>query len=115
MQTALASNWAISEPNVIALTQRLDSGATPDFIENAQANLLNGSREMVLDCASLTYISSAGLHALLTLAKDVQKLHGKLALCNLQGQPQEMISACGFDQIIQVYADQDEALASLAA
>jgi anti-anti-sigma factor len=94
---------------------RLDSGTSPDMEMNARNFIQSGAQNLVLDCCQLDNMTSAGLHAILTLAKLMQNVQGKLSVSNLHGQPKDIFEACGFDQIVLVQEESVALVASIAA
>lgn len=114
MQTALATHWSPSEADVMEITGRLDDGTAHAVGEDVRLCIESGARRMVLDCRDLTYISGAGLRAMLDMARAMQDAEGRLVVCDLQPQVEEMFEACGFNAFIPVYGDQSDAVAALA-
>lgn len=115
MQTTLAELWSPSEPDVMDISGRLDDGTAPHVEEDALLCIGSGTRRMVLNCGELNYITGAGMRALLTLARAMEATDGRLAICGLQPQIEEMFAITGFGAIIPVYGDSIEAGAALAA
>ena len=68
----------------------------------AQA-FLDGTRgQVVLDCKSLEYLSSAGLGVLLKTQKRLLASAGKLRLTGVSRHLQDIFSYSGFDQIFEI-------------
>lgn len=102
MQAAPAKFWATTQPQTMVMPDRLDSGTAADMELNARNFIQSGAQNLVLDCSTLRTMTSAGLHALLAIAKLMQNVHGKLSVTNLHDQPKEIFQACGFDEIISL-------------
>ncbi|MDX2028448.1 MAG: STAS domain-containing protein [Alphaproteobacteria bacterium] len=115
MKTAHALASDFPEPGIMEISRYLDSASAREVEEDVSLCIQSGAREMVLDCAKLHYITGAGMRAILAMARDMQAVEGKLAVCNLQPQVREMFEACGYDKIIPIYGDRDEAVARIAA
>ena len=64
-----------------------------------------------IDCAALDYVSSAGLRAVLLVARAAQRAHVPFALCGLQPAVREVFDLSGFSRIIVVAPDRATALA----
>ena len=90
---------------------RIDGTNAGEFEDAMQAALSESKDAVVLDCEDLSYISSAGLRAVLRIAKDLQKRAVKFALCSLTGPIQEVFQISGFDKIITIHASRTAALA----
>lgn len=84
---------------VVSLAGRLDVVNAPRFEATLLEEVQRGETSFILDLSDLEYISSAGLRALLVLAKRVQALQGKLLLCGLCGGVQEVFDVSGFSSI----------------
>ena len=91
---------------------RVDGSNARDF-ENALREIIqDGDRALVLDFEPLTYISSAGLRALLLTAKNLQKRGAGFGICALAPAIREVFAISGFDKIISTYETKTEAVAS---
>ena len=92
---------------------RVDGSNARDF-ENALREIIqDGDRALVLDFEPLTYISSAGLRALLLTAKNLQKRGAGFGICTLAPPIREVFAISGFDKIVPVYGDTGEAVSGL--
>ena len=70
-------------------------------------------RAVVVDLPRSPYISSAGLRALLTVAKDTRQRGGDFAVCQLPEAVRDIFRLSGFDKIIAIYDSRTGALATL--
>ena len=68
---------------MLVLEGRLDGTSAPELEKKIVAAVDRGDARIVLDCAAMDYISSAGLRALLTGARQCQQKEGKLAICGI--------------------------------
>jgi anti-anti-sigma factor len=91
---------------------RLDFGAAPGF-QRALEQALTGARALIVDCAALDYVSSAGLRAFLQGARAAQRAGTPFALCALRPAVREVFELSGFSRIITVHPDRASALAAL--
>jgi anti-sigma B factor antagonist len=93
---------------------RLDFGSAPGF-EKQLEQLFAGSgtvpAAVIIDCAALEYVSSAGLRVFLLAAKASQRAGISFGLCALIPAVREVFDLSGFSRIIAVYADRTAALA----
>lgn len=99
---------------MLVLEGRLDGTSAPELEKKIVAAVGRGDARIVLDCAAMDYISSAGLRALLLIAKEMWKKEAKFALCSLSKPVSEVVELSGFDKIIPVHPSQAEALASFS-
>ena len=92
---------------------RIDGSNSADFESAVMARIDDGSEAILLDFAGISYISSAGLRAVLVLAKKLNQANGRFALCSMQPSVQSVFEVSGFAQIINVLPGRDEALATM--
>ena len=65
---------------------------------------------LVLDFGGLSYICSAGLRVVLSLAKAMKRTGRPFGLCGLYGPVREVFMVSGFIQILPVYNSVEEAI-----
>lgn len=95
--------------DVVHLDGALDAAAFPRL-----ETLLNGLRErqrhrLILDCAGLDYISSAGLGALIGFARRARENQGDLKLARLSPKIANIVELLGFHKILEICRDVDHA------
>ena len=98
---------------VLQMNGRLDSITAQAAQDQFVSCIKCGERHLVLDCAGLDYISSAGLRALLVAAKQLKPLGGKIVLCSPSDYVREIIELAGFDAFIGLSCNCEQALKSL--
>lgn len=82
--------------------------------EEALENLVQEGRySILLNCKDLTYISSAGLGAIMGLIETVREHGGDILLSNLQDNVFAIFDTLGFTQLYRVFPDEDQALAAV--
>lgn len=95
---------------VVSLEGRLD-GNTSASLESAFAKLVEqGNGKFVFNLQGLDYVSSAGLRSLLSAAKMVKVIQGKLALARMNENVKEVFDMSGFSSIFKLYETEDEAI-----
>ncbi len=122
---------------VMKLVGELDASCYLDVIAAAKQLYQQGTHDLLLDLSDMTFMSSAGLMALHSItmlmqgkerpnpddgwgamhdiAHDVDQTTGFATHCKLlRPQPRvaKTLTITGFNQILQIFNDQDEALAS---
>lgn len=100
---------------VLAVGGRLDSENARQFEAAAKDAIAGTDPAVVLDLADLAYISSAGLRAVLVVAKELRGRGAKFALCALQDPVREVLQLSGFDKIVDLHDTRPAALAACAA
>ena len=92
---------------------RIDGANARDFEAAVQTAIHDCEGPVIIDCENLSYISSAGLRAILLIAKTLGKRNVKFALCSLSGPVKEVFEISGFDKIIPIHDSREGALGSL--
>jgi serine/threonine-protein kinase RsbW len=95
---------------------RLDFGAAARFqqhLEQALTGVGAAPAALIIDCAALEYVSSAGLRIFLLAARASQRAGIAFALAALQPAVREVFELSGFSRMMPVHADRDAALAQL--
>ena len=80
----------------VRLDGRLDTNTSPELERFLGANL-NGISALTMDCAKLSYVSSAGLRVLLSTQK---KMKGAMTLKNVCELVMEVFEMTGFVDIL---------------
>lgn len=80
---------------------RVDATTAPQ-LQNAILTAFQKAAEVILDCGSLEYISSAGLRALLLGQKTAKSKSGSFVLTNVGQEVQEILEVTGFDDILTI-------------
>jgi anti-anti-sigma factor len=104
----------IGQTTVVIPEGRLDFGTTPNFekqLEPALAGVTAAAGALIIDCAGLDYVSSAGLHAFLVTARASQRAGIRFALCALKPGVRDVFDLSGFSRIIAVHPDRATAVA----
>lgn len=100
-------------PCVVALFGKLDASsqaAAERFLEDVVAQ---GSHRVVLDCAGLEFISSAGVRALLTLVKRVKPLGGAVSVCAARPHVRQLLEFSGLKALLSISSTVEDGCASL--
>jgi anti-anti-sigma factor len=103
-----------AQTSLVIAQGRLDFGAAAEFQRQLEQALAGGAAApaaLIVDCAALDYVSSAGLRVLLMVAKTAQRSGIGFALCALQPAVREVFEVSGFSRIIAVHPDRAAALA----
>ena len=97
---------------VLSLNGRVDASNAGTLEQKILALIEAGESRLVIDCAQLQYMSSAGLRVLLVAAKRLSS-GGKFGVAALNSQIRDVFDIAGFSSIFQIYRTQDEAVAAL--
>ena len=98
---------------VVAPHGSLDIDTRKTFEEMLIGLLDTGETAILVDLSHVDFMTSTGLSAMLYAAKRVEDITGKFAVCSVNKGIQSVLEISGFDSIIAIYANADEALAKL--
>jgi anti-sigma B factor antagonist len=100
----------LTHVDVISVNGRIDSATAPEF-DNALKGLLDkGRRKIVIDCADLEYISSAGLRAMLSALKAAKNGGGNVVLVKPNERIRDTLTLVGFQTLFLQFNDTLEAV-----
>ena len=91
-----------ADRTIVALSGQLDTLTSVDFEKEVLALVNGDERNIVLDCAGLSYVSSAGLRLLLTLQKGMKAKGGTLTLEKVQPDIMDIFKVTGFASILTI-------------
>ena len=99
---------------LVAIADGRIDGINASAFEQALRNAIgDGDKAVIVDLSGLSYISSAGLRAILLIAKMLSGRSAKFGLCSLSGPIREVFEISGFDKIVDIHASRDEAIAAV--
>ncbi|MDR0653034.1 MAG: STAS domain-containing protein [Synergistaceae bacterium] len=84
---------------IFALDGKLDAVSAPQ-LHTELLEELNTVKNVTLDCAKLTYLSSAGLRVLLAGDKTTKSLGCKMTLKGVSDKIMEILVMTGFEKIL---------------
>jgi len=99
MKTTVTEN---NGQTTIALDGMLDSSSSAQFQEIVNQHLEKENIDIVIDLSELTYTSSQGIRAILTLIKTVMSRHGKLVFRNIKPAVKEVLDMAGISQAMVI-------------
>ena len=105
---------SIGLTTVVIPEGRLDFGAAAGFqaqLEQVVAGAGAGPAGVIIDCAGLDYVSSAGLRVFLLAARASQRAGLAFSMCALTPVVREVFDVSGFSRVIAMHADRTAALA----
>ena len=104
---------SVGDVVVLELDGRLDT-KTSHLLEKKLLDLMGeGKLRIVVDMASIQYISSAGLRVLLMLGKKLNATdNGHLVLCSMNENVREVFDIAGFTAVFTIRNSRAEALTS---
>ena len=89
----------------LSLEGFLDAYTAPEFEKAIQGELEGGRLRIVVDCAKLTYISSAGLGVFMGFVEEVREKGGDIKICGLIPKVRQVFDLLGFPAIFDLVDD----------
>lgn len=91
--------------DIVSVSGRIDSATAPEFDNALKALLEHGRKKIVLDFASLDYISSAGLRAMLSALKTAKNGGGNVMLVKANDRVRDTLTLVGFQTLFLQFND----------
>ncbi len=92
----IKDNYLIARPS-----GKIDATNSEDFTASL-LELLNKSKQIILDFEKIDYISSAGLRSILIAAKQAKGSGSKFLLCSLQKHIYDIFKMTGFTNMFNI-------------
>jgi anti-anti-sigma factor len=105
---------AVADARVVVIMKRFDA-YTAGSVETALKQITTSAQKIVLDLSANEYLASAGLRVLLSTTKNLQKVGGKLVLCNIKPSVLEVFEISGLKKIFKMYDSVEAALEDLGS
>lgn len=87
---------------MVTLEGRLDTVTSSEFEKNLTPYFSMQGIELTLDCASMEYISSAGLRVVLMTHKNITAKGGRFIIRNLNNEVLSVFDMTGFSRILTI-------------
>lgn len=100
---------------VIGIRGKIYTDGAEQLLDKLNALIEQGERHLLLDFSGVDYINSSGLGALLSAAKRLKGLNGKMALANVSELVDQVLRISGCASVIGIYPSQAEALTAIEA
>ena len=106
MANPFALNKAMQDGlSIIRLEGYLDAHTAPQFEAAIQSEIDANRFQIIVDCAKLTYISSAGLGVFMTFVEEVREQGGDIKICGLVPKVQQVFEILGFSSLYDLCVD----------
>ena len=90
---------------VVKLRGEFDTSKAEQFEQEIQQRLEPGYTNVIIDCTFLSYVSSRGMGALLTLQARLRKHGGTIKLAGIHGLAADAVRLTRLDKILDIYDD----------
>ena len=105
----------VDDLTVIDMTGRLDTSTSDDAYDELVRIAKSGVSNVVLNLDKMEYINSSGLRVMLMAAKLIRSLNGDMKVCNANGLVKEVLETSGFDNIISIHDQENDAIEAFGA
>lgn len=105
-----AGNDAVT---IFDLRGYIDAHTVIEFEKAVNAVIDGGNTAIILDISGLSYISSAGIGAMMGLARRLSQHGGDLVLLNPTQKVFAILDGLGFTKIFKIAGNEDEALSKM--
>lgn len=91
-----------NKPTQVAVIGRVDTVTSADFQKQMEAVFAEHPQDLVLNCAELSFLSSAGLRALFVLARKAKAAKASITLQAVAPNVREVLKISGFDSFFKI-------------
>ena len=102
----------IDEVVVVHLAGVIYFGDESALLRLRVKNLLDNSRQIVLNLAEVTHIDSGGLGTLVALHASAKKVGGEIKLSNLGNHPKEVLQITKLVTVFEIFERAEDATAA---
>jgi anti-anti-sigma factor len=95
---------------ILKVKGRLDAVSSPFAEKKVFDCINNGELKLLLDFEGVNYLSSAGMRMLLSTAKKLKTLSGKLVVCSITPNVMDVLKMSGFDHVLELASDEEEGI-----
>jgi anti-anti-sigma factor len=95
---------------VFVLDGRLDGHGSGILGDAIKSSFHDDDRAAAVDMSSVEYLSSSGIRILLTLAKEVKRRGGVMALAGVRDYPLKVLKMAGFHSVFSIVQTIDDAI-----
>jgi anti-sigma B factor antagonist len=96
--------------SILSVNGFLDAHTAPRFEKSIQEEVDAGRFRIIVDCAKLTYISSAGLGVFMSFVEDVREKGGDIKICGLTEDVYQVFDILGFPALFDILPNRQAAI-----
>jgi anti-sigma B factor antagonist len=100
--------------SVISLEGFVDAHTAPEFERAIQSEIDAGRMRLIVDCAKLSYISSAGLGVFMSFVEEVREMGGDIKISGLVPKVRSTFEILGFNDLYDIVEDVPAAVQKFA-
>ncbi len=91
--------------DLITVSGRVDSNTAQEMEDALEDRIAEGRHNLVLDLSDVSYLSSAGLRALVTALRNCKRKGGDVRIAAPSERVSEVMSLAGLDSLFTSYDD----------
>ncbi len=91
--------------SILGLEGYLDAHTAPQFEKAVEEEYGAGRVRIIVDCAKLTYISSAGLGVFMSFVEEIRDAGGDIKICGLTPKVYQVFEILGFPALFDIVDD----------
>ena len=107
--------WDRKDGILIAILAGRIDGSNAKEVQNIIESGIGPEDALLLDFEQVSYISSAGLRLGVIISRKFKDPGKQFGVCALTERVRKVITMSGFDQIIDIYESQTEAIAAYSS
>src|SRR5512137_2537943 len=90
---------------VLTVIGRLDAFGAQQLEHWARDALSDDDRDLVIDLAGSSYLSSGGIRVFNALKKEMKRRNGRFALASVGEYPKKVLDMAGFTTVFDIFPD----------
>jgi anti-anti-sigma factor len=110
MRVKLLTSQAGNEVVLVQVQGELDAHTARKFEQTLNELLAQGHSRLVLDASRMSFVSSAGLRAIMSAHREAAQRGGQLRMCGLNAQARRVFDIAGFEQFLHLSDTRQEAM-----
>lgn len=112
MSDLTISSESLKRVELLTVTGRVDSSNAHELDAAIKAPMENGRYNLVIEMQGVTYMSSAGLRALVAALRDCKKRGGDVRLSNPSERVMDVLNLAGLNSLFEIFEDSTSAVGS---
>ena len=112
MSDLTVTRESLKRVDLVVADGRIDSSTAPQFDAILKECLADGNYNIVVNLSSVSYMSSAGLRALISALREAKGKGGRIAIAAPSERVSEVLELAGVVTLFDVYDDQTAAVGS---
>jgi anti-anti-sigma factor len=97
----------------VYMAGRLTSATSGQVYDELVRVAQSATKKVIINVRDLEFIASAGLRSILVAAKLLKVSNGEIRICEANETVKKILETSGFDSLIRLCGDENEAVASL--